>query len=106
MASRINVNRLASQIRRPNAPAMLPAADGMHLHLAVINSHNPSRNESNATFNTPGTPTLGGIPVLQMYNTAAGINPQPGDVVQVIQIGNTVAVLGMQLRPSGIVTFG
>lgn len=42
-------------------------------------------------------------PVLQPFS-ATGM-PQSGDIVQVIQIGNSLAVLGLQRRPSGIVTF-
>lgn len=43
------------------------------------------------------------IPVLQAYSVTD--MPQPNDVVQLIQIGNTLAVLGRQYRPTGVVSF-
>lgn len=101
--SRINVNRLASQMLRPGQPAFLPPADEMQVHLATINSHDLGRNESTATLNDPNQTKLPGMPVLQMSGNP--YVPQQGHVVQLLQIGNTLAVLGRQNRPSGVVSF-
>jgi len=98
--SRINVNRLASQMLRPGQPAFLPPADEMAMHLATIDSHDAGRNEATAVLN--GQP-LDRIPVLQMCGSP--YVPRQGDVVQLLQIGNTLAVLSRQYRPSGIVSF-
>lgn len=103
MSSRINVNRLVSQLARPNAPAFLTPTDQFQMHLAVIDSHDAGRNESTAVLNDFGNPTLSRIPVLQAYSNAD--MPQAGDIVQLIQIGQTLAVLGRQYRPTGVVSF-
>lgn len=101
---RININRLASQILRPGQPAFLPPADETHFHVATINSHDLGRNESTVTLNDPNGTVLDRVPVLQMSTTDPYV-PASGDVVQLMQIGNTVSVLGRQSRPSGVVTF-
>lgn len=98
--SRININRLTSQIQRPNQPAHLPPADEMGVHIATIVSHDGGRNESTATLNDPNGTVLTRIPVL-----ATGYTPAAGDVVQLLQIGNTIGVLARQYRPSGTVSF-
>jgi hypothetical protein len=103
MVSRINVNRLASQILRPGQPAFLPPADEMQMHLATIDSHDAGRNEATVIRNAPGGQRLPRIPVLQ--TSGSPYVPQQGHVVQLLQIGNTVAVLGRQNRPPGVVTF-
>lgn len=101
--SRININRLASEMRRPGQPAFLPPADELQVHLATIDSHDAGRNEATALLNRPGNQSLDRIPVLQ--TSSSPYVPQQGHVVQLLQIGNTVAVLGRQNRPSGVVTF-
>jgi len=101
--SRININRLASQMLRPGQPAFLPPADEMAVHLATIDSHDAGRNEATAILNGYGNQPLDRIPVLQM--SSSPYVPAQGDVVQLLQIGNTLAVLGRQYRPTGIVAF-
>jgi hypothetical protein len=100
--SRINMNRLASQLLRPGQPAFLPPADELQVHIATIGRVDAGRNQVAATLNDPNGTVLPGIPVLQ---TGSPYVPQQGHVVQLLQIGNTMAVLGRQYRPSGIVSF-
>lgn len=103
MVSRINANRLASQMLRPGQPPFLPPADELQMHLATIDTHDAGRNESIAVLNDPNGTVLPRIPVLQMSDSP--YIPHPGHVVQLLQIGNTVAVMGRQNRPAGVVSF-
>lgn len=98
--SRITINRLASQMLRPNQPAHLPPADELGMHIATVQSHDVGRNETTVTLNDPNGTVLPGVPLL-----ASGYTPVAGDVVQLLQIGNSLGTLVQQNRPSGIVTF-
>jgi hypothetical protein len=98
--SRININRLASQMLRPNQPQFLPPADEMGVHIATVQSHDLGRNESTVVLNDPNGTVLTRVPLL-----ATGYTPAAGDVVQLLQIGNSMGTLVQQNRPSGIVSF-
>ena len=89
---------------RPGQPAHLPPADETGFHIATVQSHDLGRNESTIVMNDPNGTVLTRVPVLQS-STSSPYVPAQGDVVQLIQVGNSLAVLGRQYRPSGVVTF-
>jgi hypothetical protein len=100
---RMAANKLASQVLQPNLPAFMDPTDYPQFHLATILGHDAGRNESSAALNDfDGTP-VSKLPVLRPY--PLGSNPQAGEYVQLIQIGNTLGVFARQYRPSGTVVF-
>jgi hypothetical protein len=98
--SRLALNQLVNRARQPNLPAFLAPSDSPKLHLATVAVVDPGRNEVTVTLNEPiGDPTVRGVPVL------GPDMPSVGDLVQMIQTGKSLAVLGRQYRPAGSVTF-
>lgn len=97
--SRLSLNRLAGQVTQPNLPNFMAPAEGPQLHLATVTVVDLGRNECAVQLNDYLTPTIARVPVL------GGDMPAVNDQVQLIQTGKTLAVLGRQSRPSGIVTF-
>lgn len=69
----------------------------------VVRAAGCAKRAGGSAVNDPNGTVLPRIPVLQM--SGSPYVPQQGHVVQLLQIGNTLAVLGRQNRPSGIVTF-
>lgn len=100
---RVAANRVASQVVQPNLPAFMTPTDYPQFHLATILGHDAGRNESQATLNDFDQPPVSRLPVFRPY--PIGLNPQDGDVVQLIQLGQTLGVFARQYRPTGSVTF-
>lgn len=101
--NRLAMNRLAATVMQPNLPGFMVPTDHPQFHLATILDHDAGRNESSATLNDFDSPTVSRLPVLRPY-TASDV-PQAGDLVQLVQLGSTLAVWARQWRPTGTVTF-
>jgi len=100
---RMAANKVASQVVQPNLPAFMDPTDYPQFHLATILGHDAGRNESQATLNDLDDTPVSRLPVFRPY--PLGVNPQQGDYVQLIQIGQTLGVFARQYRPSGAVSF-
>jgi hypothetical protein len=100
---RVAANKIASQVVQPNLPAFMTPTDYPQFHLATILGHDAGRNQSQATLNDFDDTPVSRLPVLRPY--PLGVNPQQNDVVQLIQIGQTLGVFARQYLPTGIVTF-
>ena len=100
---RMAANKLASQVLQPNLPAFMDPTDYPQFHLATILGHDGGRNESQATLNDFDNTPVSRLPVFRPY--PMGVNPQQDEVVQLIQIGQTLGVFARQYRPSGTVIF-
>lgn len=100
---RMAANKVASQVVQPNLPAFMDPNDYPQFHLATILDHNAGRNLSAATLNDYADSPVDRLPVLRPY--PIGYNPQPGETVQLIQIGPTLAVFARQYLPPGTVSF-
>lgn len=98
--SRLALTQLVQRTRQPNLPAFLTPSDSLQLHLATVTVVDPGRNEVTVALNEPvGDPVVRRVPVLGLAM------PSVGDLVQLIQTGKSLAVLGRQYRPAGVVTF-
>lgn len=100
---RVAANKVASQVVQPNLPAFMTPTDYPQFHLATILGHDAGRNESQAVLNDFDQPEVSRLPVFRPY--PIGLNPQDGDVVQLIQLGQTLGVFARQYRPTGTVIF-
>jgi len=100
---RAAANKLASQVLQPNLPAFMDPTDYPQFHLATILGHDAGRNESQATLNDFDDSPVSRLPVFRAY--PMGVDPQAGDYVQLVQIGETLGVWARQYRPTGRVSF-
>ena len=100
---RMAANKLASQVLQPNLPAFMDPTDYPQFHLATILGHDDGRNESTAILNDSDATSVSRLPVFRPY--PLGVNPQQNEVVQLIQIGQTLGVFARQYRPTGTVVF-
>lgn len=97
--SRLSLNKLAGQVTQPNLPNFMAPSEGPQLHLATVTVVDLGRNECAVQLNDYLNRVIPRVPVL------GGVMPAVGALVQLIQTGKSLAVLGEQSRPAGSVTF-